>query len=161
LFRESSGPLANLYNRVDQAIHAADCDLSGIVNHIREVIDSQAIEMNSLKTVRTRSVLKRTLDWINSHRDPTLPIRTLCRDTGISERTLERYFNITYDCTPKQYLIKIRLNRVRMRLKSADPYGSSVSKIASSEGFKHMGRFAFQYMSLFEETPKKTLGYRL
>lgn len=162
VFCQKPGPTANLYNLVCQSIHAANSDISGVViRHLNEVIDSQPINIETLKTVKTRSVLNRSLTWIDSHINTTQSIKALCRDTGISERTLERYYKRTYNRTPKQYLIMVRLNQVYRYLKAADPYSSSVSTIASSAGFQHMGRFASQYVSLFGEAPKKTLGYRI
>ena len=162
VFHQNRGPAANLYNLVCQSIHAANSDISGVViRHLNKVIDSQPINIETLKAIKTRSVLNRSLTWIDSHFNTPQSIKVLCHDTGISERTLERYYRRTYNRTPKQYLLMVRLNQVYQHLKAADPYSSSVSKIASSAGFQHMGRFASQYVSLFGEAPKKTLGYRI
>ncbi|PTU74696.1 helix-turn-helix domain-containing protein [Pseudomonas mangrovi] len=85
-------------------------------------------------------------------------ITDICRAIGVSERTLQYAFRTYVDMSPIAYLRLYRLNRVRATLRTADPKTTTVTAVAMRFGFLHLGRFAIDYRTLFDESPSATLS---
>ncbi len=81
----------------------------------------------------------------------------LCRELGVSDRTLRLAFNERYGVGPMIFYKYIRLNAVRERLRT----GTSVTTAAAAFGFQHHGNFAADYRRLFGERPSDTVRVRL
>jgi AraC family ethanolamine operon transcriptional activator len=90
---------------------------------------------------------------------PEQPIRLseLCRQAGVSERTLRSIFKEVFGVGPNRYLHIRRLHLVRAALSIAHPQTESVSQIAQRFGFSDSGRMASDYHRLFGEYPSQTL----
>ena len=58
--------------------------------------------------------------------------------------------------TPMQYLKNVRLDRAAQILRRAGSQGPTVSEIAQSLGFTHMGRFSAAYAARHGELPSET-----
>lgn len=82
----------------------------------------------------------------------------ICAFVGVSERTLQYAFRTYVGMSPLAYLRLCRLNRVRVVLRACDPRSATVTQIAAQFGFLHMGRFAFDYRRVFDESPSATLA---
>lgn len=80
----------------------------------------------------------------------------LARSVGVSTRSLEREFVRDTGTSPMAYYRDVRLDRVRQRLRLADPATTTVSDIARSEGFLNRGRFAADYRRRHGESPTTT-----
>ena len=89
-----------------------------------------------------------------------LTVDDICREVGVSHRTLEYAFRARFDLSPKAYIRTLRLNCVRKELRMSDPLTTSITKVANRWGFWHMGQFAADYRKLFVEIPTETLGWR-
>ena len=91
--------------------------------------------------------------------DDEQPIRLsdLCRQAGVSERTLRSIFKEVFGVGPNRYLHVRRLHLVRAALSIANPTTQTVSQIALRFGFSDSGRMAADYHQLFGEYPSKTL----
>jgi AraC family ethanolamine operon transcriptional activator len=96
------------------------------------------------------------LDYIEGHASKPPSIEEICRASGVSWRTLDYAFRERFDLTPKQYLQAIRLQRVRRDFLRKYPH-SSISDIAATWGFWHMGQFAADYRRQFGELPSETV----
>jgi AraC-like DNA-binding protein len=96
-------------------------------------------------------------DYLHEHVHGPIRMANLCGHVGVCERTLRYHFTRTYQCSPSQYHLSIRLNRVRRNLIHAVPGPGAVGRAAAAAGFWHMGRFSQMYRSLFAETPSQTL----
>ncbi len=113
-------------------------------------------EDKSTPLIRSRAVSK-TTELMLAHLDENVPIRYICREVGVSWRTLDRAFSETFGVGPKKYYQRLRLNRVRSDLiRNADR--CSISDIANSWGFWHLGQFAKDYYRMFGETPSRTVA---
>jgi len=84
-----------------------------------------------------------------------LSIGAICREAGVSLRTLNRAFSERFGCGPKSYYMRLRLNRVRSEILKSPKYGS-IADVANNWGFWHMGQFACDYFKLFGELPSVT-----
>jgi len=96
-------------------------------------------------------------DHALSRIDDPLHVSDLCRAAGVSERTLEVAFNEVMGLTPVNYLMRLRLHRVRRALLAATQASSTVSAEAMKWGFWHFGEFSRAYKSCFLELPSDTL----
>lgn len=92
--------------------------------------------------------------------NPHMRIRLidLCRETGVSERSLQYAFQEILGMSPMQYLMKIRLHQVRRALTEAKPHQTTVSNEACRWGFWHFGEFTHAYKAMFDELPSETLN---
>lgn len=93
--------------------------------------------------------------WKTLHLSLSIP--EICRQVGLSQRTLERMFGEAFGMTPKHYLEISRFSRTHRQLRAASSDETSVWKVASAAGFKHPGRFSVGYATFFGESPKRTL----
>ena len=92
-----------------------------------------------------------------SRADEPLHVTDLCQAAGVSERTLEYAFKAVMGLTPVNYLIRLRLHRVRQALLAATQASSTVSAEALTWGFWHFGEFSRAYKECFGELPSDTL----
>ena len=79
-------------------------------------------------------------------------ISSVCRALGVGERTLERAFQETFGVSPRSFERERRLRAAHgMILTEGDRV--SITDIAMSFGFWHLGRFAGAYAALFGCSP--------
>lgn len=82
----------------------------------------------------------------------------ICDALDVSERVLQLAFRQCLGMSPSRWYSALRLNRVRGALIRADAKVTTVTSVASSHGFEHLGRFARDYKDHFGETPSTTLS---
>ncbi len=113
-----------------------------------------------LETKPTNDITNRNfyniVDYINNHKTDLTSVSQICENNNVTERTLRRWFKKEFELSPKQYLNKLRLNKVRQVLKNKSNY-SNISEIAYEFNYWHMGQFAKDYKKLFNELPSHTL----
>jgi AraC-like DNA-binding protein len=86
-----------------------------------------------------------------------LYIPEICKEVGVSERTLRMCCQEHLGMGPKRYLLMRRMHLARRALRQAALDATSVTAIAMRYGFWQLGRFAIEYQSLFGESPSATL----
>jgi AraC-like DNA-binding protein len=120
-----------------------------------------ASDFEPSRSERTRQahslVVRAAEDHALSRADDALQVTDLCRAAGVSERTLEYAFKAVMGLTPQNYLLRLRLHRVRRALLAATHGSSSVSAEALKWGFWHFGEFSRAYKACFGELPSDTL----
>ncbi|MFO1310021.1 MAG: helix-turn-helix domain-containing protein [Burkholderiales bacterium] len=89
-----------------------------------------------------------------------ITVADLCRQLGVSRRTLQYGFQEVLGINPVAFLRAMRLNGVRRDLKAAARAGGSVQDIAARWGFWHLGHFVTDYKRMFGELPSETLHGR-
>ena len=107
------------------------------------------------KPVAPRDV-KRAIDYMQAKLGSPISIADIAEVSGIAGRTLFKHFQDFHGISPMQYLRSTRFEKVREALRRAEPE-ESVTEIAMSWGFSHMGRFSVQYRKRFGERPSETL----
>ncbi|MEZ1314969.1 helix-turn-helix transcriptional regulator [Pseudomonas fluorescens] len=114
-------------------------------------------EAGQWQRAQRRANVTRVLELLQ--RDDEQPIRLseLCRQAGVSERTLRSIFKQVFGVGPQRYLHVRRLHRVRAALSIANPHTETVNRIAQRFGFSDPGRMAADYQRLFGEYPSATL----
>jgi AraC-like DNA-binding protein len=113
-----------------------------------------------LSNARATAIAKRAQDFIENEYQNTIHMKDICAYTGVGIRTLQRAFAEYFQVTPFEYIKTRRLNEARHDLVTADPSVSSVTRIATRNGFFHLGRFSVEYRTYFGESPSKTLAAR-
>jgi AraC-like DNA-binding protein len=111
------------------------------------------------KSIAPRDV-KRAVDYVESHLHQPITIADLAKATGVAGRTLFMHFRQFKGVSPMRYLRNARLRQARRALVRADPT-TTVTEVAMSTGFTHMGRFSAAYRRCFGESPSETLRRRL
>lgn len=112
----------------------------------------------SVNLARQIKIVKKAEEYMHHHLHNPIKISEICRMTNTSERVLEYAFNKIYGLSPKRFLTVLRLNKARKQLLGSSAYDVNVTNIAMSCGFRHMGRFAAEYKSMFGELPSQTLN---
>jgi AraC-like DNA-binding protein len=113
---------------------------------------------------RTRQAQSRIVnaaeDYALSKSGDRLFVSDLCRAAAVSERTLENAFKEVMGLTPMNYLVRLRLHRVRQSLLAGTQGTTTVSTEAMKWGFWHFGDFSRAYKECFGELPSDTLRRR-
>ena len=94
--------------------------------------------------------------YIRSNADQPVTLRDLAGIAGVSERTLQAGFRRFRQTTPMEYLRDYRLDLAHQGLVAGAAGGRSVTDIALTCGFNHLGKFAKCYRARFGETPSET-----
>jgi len=106
---------------------------------------------------RSRQLIRKAEDFCGQHPDQPLHIGQLCRELGVSERTLRDTFNKLTDTSPLAFLKTQRLNQVYRELHDNDPGEVLIKQLAYTNGFFHLGHFSRDYKQLFGESPSETI----
>ncbi len=109
---------------------------------------------------RQRQLIDKAVDYCEYREDEVIRINLLCRELGISERTLRFAFHNLTGMPPLAFLKKQRLNRIYRILRNSDPAEMLVKQVAYPHGFSHLGQFSRDYRQLFGEAPSETLRRR-
>jgi AraC-like DNA-binding protein len=110
------------------------------------------------RAITPRNV-RRAIDYIDAHLDQAITIADIVKATGAPGRTLFMHFKEFKGVSPMRYIRNARFQRVRETLQGAEPE-ASVTVIAASWGFAHLGRFSAEYRRRFGESPSETLRRR-
>lgn len=82
----------------------------------------------------------------------------LCRELGVSPRTLQFVFREQLGVTPIAYCTSLRLTQVHRALLRGAEDNTQVGEVARRFGFVHMGRFAAAYRRQFGLLPSEALA---
>jgi AraC-like DNA-binding protein len=92
---------------------------------------------------------------IEEHAHEDLSAGDLARECGVTPRALQYAFRKHLECTPQDYLRRVRLDLARQALR--DGSSQTVGDAAANNGFFNPGRFASDYRRVFDENPAQTL----
>jgi len=85
-------------------------------------------------------------------------IADLCREIGVSLRTLEYAFRDICGVSPQQYILAKRMRAAQRALREAEPERGAVKRAALDAGFRDLGRFSVAYRRFFGESAAETLN---
>jgi AraC family ethanolamine operon transcriptional activator len=106
---------------------------------------------------RQRQLIRKSEDYVAHLTEQPLRIGGLCREIGVSKRTLHDAFCKAANTSPLAYLKTQQLNRVYRVLHDADADEVMIKQIAFTCGFRHLGQLSRDYKQLFGELPSETL----
>lgn len=108
----------------------------------------------------SEDLAREAVAYLESSGSWSIPMLSLCRGVGVSERKLQLAFRDAFDVTPQQFMRLRALQSAHETLCRADPATTRVGTVASEHGFHHTGRFSSFYRSVFGSTPSVTLRQR-
>jgi AraC family transcriptional regulator, ethanolamine operon transcriptional activator len=111
---------------------------------------------NPYATARTVQVFRRARAHIHDGLADGISIVALCRDVGVSRRSLENVFRSVVGMGPGNYVRALQLNHVRRDLVAGANGNTSIGVIAARRGIWHWSRFSQHYRLLFGELPSQT-----
>ncbi len=99
-------------------------------------------------------LIRRAEEFMRSRLGDPIGAIDLCRELGVSDRTLRLAFRERFGLGPMVYYKSLRLNAVRSKLRESP--GASIADVARAVGFHHLGNFASDYRRQFGERPSQT-----
>jgi AraC family ethanolamine operon transcriptional activator len=146
LFEEQAGKRSaiqdELLDMLLAALHVAD--------------DFETTRSDRMRNVHSH-IVRVAEKYALGHVGERLHVTDLCRAAAVSERALEYAFKEVVGVTPMNYLLRLRLHKVRQALLDATPESTTVSIEALNWGFWHFGEFSRAYKACFGELPSDTL----
>ena len=116
--------------------------------------------MSFIRRIPRPEIVARVDAFLRENLGETVTIAELSRIAGVSERTLRAAFHDVVGVSPKQHVIRQRLQAARAALSAAEPGTTTVTDVAMSYGFLELGRFAGRYRDTFGEAPSRTLRHQ-
>jgi AraC-like DNA-binding protein len=101
--------------------------------------------------------VRRAEAYIEAHFAEPLSLADIAAHAGVSARSLQNGFQSFRSMTPMAFLRSVRLQRAHRALLTSDPAAATVTEIALSCGFTHLGEFGALYKRAFGVTPSHTL----
>lgn len=98
-------------------------------------------------------------DLINDHIAEPLTVADLAEAVGVSVRSLQHGFRRDLNTSPTHYLRERRMAKAHELLRASSTATTSVTEVATSLGFLHLGRFSVEYRRCFGESPSQSLHH--
>lgn len=121
-----------------------------------ELPHNHSAALDAERTGPAPGYIRNVEQYIRSNADQPVTLRDLAGIAGVSERTLQAGFRRFRQTTPMEYLRDYRLDLAHQGLLAGAVGGRSVTDIALTCGFNHLGKFAKCYRARFDETPSET-----
>ena len=129
-----------------QTYHSVNCakgEVYNILSHLESHTDFLSPEDDVLECVR----------YLEAHYTETdLTVERLCREGHISHSSLQRKFRQYFGMNPKQYIIKLRMNRALDLMTTG---GFSIKRIAYCCGFEDEKYFSRVFKQTFGYSPAR------
>jgi transcriptional regulator GlxA family with amidase domain len=115
-------------------------------------LSEQYLEAERSPAAPSAVQLGRVEQYIVANYGQSLTVETLAEISGVSARSVFRHFRSRYDCTPHQYLERIRLEMSYVKLLACRDK-ESVGSVALDCGFQSLRHFEQAYRNQFGERP--------
>lgn len=138
--------LVEMRHGADMATEVAD---QMVYNAVRGSTGEQRVSMQARHGIRNVH-LTRAIRMMNDEIDEPLSLSVITSELGISLRQLERLFGRYLNCSPKKYLMDLRLTRARNLLIQTD---DSITTIAMVCGFASSAQLTRAYRTHFGVPP--------
>ncbi|WP_054812679.1 helix-turn-helix transcriptional regulator [Nocardia arizonensis] len=163
---------------------AAEHRLAGVIEHLQHIAAGPVsplvagtaadyLAATVLETMPTTAVVedtaqdrrdahpetvRRAIAYIESHLREDVSVTDIAGAAFVTVRALQLAFRRHLDCTPVQYLRRLRLAAAHEDLLAADSVdGRTIASIALDWGFNHPGRFAIAYRRVYGRAPAQAL----
>ena len=128
--------------------------LRAVVDHYARLPDASG----RTQPVGQAKIVQEARDYIKRHLASAISVEDLATATDTSPRTLFRAFSEVLGDTPRDYVRRLRLHRIRRELLSSDTM--TVSRAAQHWGMAgDLGRLSKNYRDLFGESPSSTIAF--
>ncbi len=120
-----------------------------------EAIGQANAETRTYGGLREFQRVSQACDIMQAGAEEAMSMAGLAAVLGVTPRSLQLSFRALHGMSPRQYLERVRLDRVRARILSQGE-AISVTTAALECGFTHLGRFSQVYRRTFGELPNET-----
>jgi AraC family ethanolamine operon transcriptional activator len=125
---------------------------------IRTVCSRRPEREGSRRRWDDTELIEDATSFIDQYDGWMVPMITLCRHVGVSERRLQLAFAHLLGIGPLAYMRHRALQSAHRMLRDASPGSIRVAEVARTHGFGHHGRFASFYASVYGESPSTSLA---
>jgi AraC-like DNA-binding protein len=101
--------------------------------------------------------VKRAIEFMDAHLDTPVTLADVAGAAGVPGRTLLKHFRDYRGVSPMEYLRRARFDRAHAALRRSE-IPQTVSEVAVTWGFFHLGRFSAEYRKRYGELPSETLA---
>jgi AraC-like DNA-binding protein len=105
----------------------------------------------------TPVLLRRAIAFIDDNAHTDIALADIANAIYVTPRALQYMFRRHRDCTPMEYVRRVRLHHAHRELLAGDRMSTTVGDIARRWGFGNMGRFAVHYRQMYGQSPHTTL----
>lgn len=105
----------------------------------------------------TPALLRRALAYVDDNAHNDISVTDIADAIFVTPRAVQYMFRRHRNCTPMEYVRRVRLHHAHLELLEGDRTKCSVATVASRWGFAHTGRFAVQYRQVYGRSPHETL----
>lgn len=103
-------------------------------------------------------IISRTIEYITSS-NKEINLDQLSSQIYSSKRSIQYSFSKVLNMSPLQFITAIKLNRIRLELKLADPLQTNINDIIKKYKISNLSRFKHDYLDFYDETPDETFNY--
>jgi transcriptional regulator GlxA family with amidase domain len=103
-------------------------------------------------------IVARAQAYIAANLAEPIAVDALAAAACTTRRTLHRAFVEVLGVSPRDLVLRLRLQRIRADLEAAAGDACTVADVANRWGIGELGRFAARYRALFGELPSATLA---
>jgi AraC-like DNA-binding protein len=158
---EVRASLKNAFERIHQG-----CCAPGDDNIGRTTLDALILHLGRPPHVGLRGtyhegfgkIVRRARAYILENLSEPISVDAVAAAAYTSRRTLFRAFADILDDTPRGYVRRLRLHRIRNDLASDTEKACTIALIANQWGISDLGRMSGWYRELFGERPRETLA---
>lgn len=104
-------------------------------------------------------IVGRARDYIRANLERPISIDMLADHVNASRRTLNRAFSEVLEESPRSYILRLRLHRIRTDLATEAEADCTVAIVANRWGIGELGRLAGRYKAQFGELPSATIAH--
>jgi len=120
-------------------------------------LTDEEVDQRSTNGSYRRTVLARFEELLAERGNAPLHLGEICAATGVPERTLRAFCQQHLGMGPIRYLWLRRMHLAHKALLRSDSASTTVTLIATGQGFWELGKFSVAYRKLFGESPSATL----
>jgi AraC-like DNA-binding protein len=103
------------------------------------------------------AALRRAISFIDENAHTDITMGDIAAAAFVTVRAVQLAFRRHLECTPMEYLRRVRLAHAHRELRAADPAGETVTAVAYRWGFPSTSRFTSYYRQAYGVLPSRTL----
>lgn len=126
----------------------------------RKVLTCLATNLDFQSKDNHKPSLQRVMNHIEMNLKDEISAEALANLANMSLRGLYLLFDQQVGVTPRRYIVRRKLERIRAALLDPDYRVRNVTELAMDYGLTHLGRFSAEYKEQFAELPSQTLKRR-
>lgn len=116
-----------------------------------------ALEGRSAEEDTPEGLARRALEYVHTHLDRTIPVAGLARAVHVSPRTLQRGLKEALQCSPREFILAVKMQEARRLLRAGT---LRVSEVAYRVGFENPDHFSRRFKAHYRVPPSAMLPPR-